>query len=126
MANKPIDYSVAGKWANHVRALAQIESGEDQLVHGDAGRAFGLLQMHPARFLEEAHRGGDFVIGVGDTWAQAQIKACAAYFDRLQLAPMPLIVQAWRLGCHAVFDEGARDATYYARWLIHFDRLNSE
>jgi len=38
MPNKPIDYSVAGKWANYVRALAIVESGENEFAFGDDGR----------------------------------------------------------------------------------------
>jgi hypothetical protein len=123
MANIPIDYSVAGRWATHVRALAQIESGENEFAHGDDGRAFGLLQMHPARYMDEARFAGPFRIEVTDTWATAQIRAAAAYFERMADKPVELVVQAWNLGVHAVFDDGQNNVKYYARWLAAFDRL---
>jgi len=121
-----IDYSVAGKWARHVRALAIIESNENPEAMGDGGRAFGLLQMHPARFLEEAHHGGLLAIGVADTWATAQIRAAAAYFERMADKPVALVVQAWNLGVHAVFDHGENNSPYYERWLIAFKRIGPE
>jgi hypothetical protein len=47
-----IDYSVAGRWADVVHALALGESNENPAAVGDGGRAFGILQQHPAFFKE--------------------------------------------------------------------------
>jgi hypothetical protein len=115
-----IDYSAARQWQKHVRALAMVESGENETAIGDGGRAFGLLQIHPSRFQTEARRSGPFEITVNDTWTNAQIKACAAYFDRMLHAELELVVMAWNLGTEAVFGDGERAETYYKDWLGYF------
>jgi hypothetical protein len=111
-----IDYSAAGEYARAVRAFAIVESGENETAIGDGGRAFGLLQMHPATFSE-------FYLwpDVDDTWTRAQIRACADFlavqgWQKGDETQRDLIVQAWNLGVHAVFVEGRRNPEYLARW----------
>ncbi len=120
-----IDYTAAGVYAHEVRAFAIIESNENEHSTGaDGGRAFGLLQMHPATFIRYYRP----VASVGDTWTQAQIKACGSYLTgyNFRLATQEqrdLVVQGWRLGEGAVFSQGKRDPEYLARWLQAYDRI---
>lgn len=109
-----IDYSAAGKWAQHVRALAVVESNEDEVLRGDNGKAFGLLQCHPP-FIAQYYRPPH---GSDDTWTQAQIRAVAAYFaDRCGLHGWPEedAVQAYNAGVGA-FEQGTRAPRYLTKW----------
>jgi hypothetical protein len=113
-----IDYSVAGCLSNVVRALAIIESGEDEQAIGDGGQAYGILQYHPATLVHWYALGG---MSVRDTWTTASIKACTAflrYFDFLNavLAQQNLIIQAHNLGVAGVFTLGRRNLEYLGRW----------
>ena len=121
-----IDYSHAGKWAYHVRALAIVESQENEREMGDGGRAFGLLQMHADRFLQESNRFPQFKVQVGDTVTVAQIKAAACWFQRMMAESQPLVVMAWNLGEFAVFAEGKRNQEYYDRWKAAYDQARSD
>lgn len=116
-----IDYSAAGKWAKHVRALAIIESDELARMWGDNDKAVGLLQMHPGRFLEEGSAHGEFAITPEDDWTTAQIKSAARYFENHSHYDTDLVVQAWRLGKVAVWAEGQRDQDYFNRWVTAFE-----
>jgi hypothetical protein len=119
-----IDYSAAGEWAHHVRALAMVESNEDETAIGDGGRAFGLLQMHPGRFLDESHTTKQFRVTPGDTWTLAQIKAAASYFEVMRPVAIELTVIAWNLGRAAVFLDGERNEPYFAKWKEHYEALS--
>jgi len=126
-----IDYSGANELAQVVRAFAIIESGEKESAVGDGGQAFGLLQMHPATFKRYYGAQMRFAPNVRDTWAVAQIKACAAFLSAHQWASAPqptrdLIVQAWNLGEAAVFLKGRRNEKYLARWLDAYEKLNKK
>jgi hypothetical protein len=121
-----IDYNVAGKWANHVRALAIIESQEDDEAIGDGGRAFGLLQMHPARFVEEVGTFPKFPLREDDDWTTAQIKAAACYFERMQHQELQKVVEAWNLGTVAVFAHGLRNRPYFNRWEEAYSAVEEE
>jgi hypothetical protein len=129
-----IDYSTAHEFADAVRALAITESAENPYREGDGGRAFGLLQMHPSTFIRYYRSHGPltslarFNPGTGDTWTEGQIKACATYlflrgYDRETQEERDLIVQAWNLGEHAVFEERQRNPEYLARFVAALDRI---
>jgi hypothetical protein len=123
----PDDYKLAGKWANHVRALVEGDedpSGEiDPAGHNDGGRAFGPLQQHPAFFLQYYGEQG-FNPELTDTWVQAQIKAAAAFLEEHSRDfPLELVIQAYNQGCHAVFGAGVRAPAYLAKWKAAYARL---
>jgi hypothetical protein len=113
-----IDYSMAGLWATHVRALAIIESAEDIGRFGDGCQAANILQQHPAFFMQWYRD-----VRMDDTWHGAQIKAAAAflqhYVDKLGL---DLTIQAYNLGVEAV-EQGKRNVDYLARWSDAFQRI---
>ena len=122
------DYSPAVEFADEVRAFAIVESAENESKIGDGGRAFGLLQMHPATFKRYYGAQMRFAQTVGDTWTQGQIKACAAFllahsWRSAGQAERALIVQAWNLGETGVFVQGRRNADYLARWLAAYDQV---
>jgi hypothetical protein len=118
-----IDYSKAGPWAQHVRALAIVESGENEHKLGDGGRAYGLLQMHPGRFNEESQLRREFALTPADTWTSAQIKAAASYFEDMKGSPLELTVMAWNLGRAGVFLDGRRNPDYWRAWQAAFERI---
>jgi hypothetical protein len=123
-----IDYFSAQELADEVRAFAMIESGEREHQLGDGGRAFGLLQMHPATFRRYYGMQMRFAPHVADTWTKAYIKACAAFLSmrgwrNASQAERDLIVQAWNLGEKAVFAEGRRNPEYLTRWLEAYDKV---
>lgn len=114
----PIDYSSAGPWTEHVRALAVIESGEDIGKIGDGGRAFGLLQQHPAFFVEWYKKPD-----VTDTWWNAQIKAAAAFLGYFYLSMgLDQTIQAYNLGVTAV-QSGERNPEYLRKWSDAYQRI---
>ena len=120
-----IDYSIAGHWADAVHAIAIIESGETPTPIGDGGRAFGLLQTHPALFAEYYGRLPHlFSPSPSDTWPEAEIKCCATFFEVNTAAGMlfDLIVQAWNEGVQAILD-GQRNETYLARFTTAYQRV---
>jgi hypothetical protein len=125
-AIQKIDYGAAADFGHEVRAFAIIESGEGENQLGDAGQSFGLLQMHPATFRRFYGSQMRFAPHPGDTWTQAQIKACASFLSvrgwhTATESERELIVQAWNLGEHAVYVEGRRNSEYLARWLAAYD-----
>jgi hypothetical protein len=120
-----IDYSLAVPYHEIVRALAIIESGERPFQIGDGGQAFGLLQIHPARFNETYNSDIYYAAAVDDTWVSAEIKACAAFLHVWEPQPLDLRIQAWRLGTHAVFDLGKRDPQYLERFSIAYQKVRS-
>jgi hypothetical protein len=125
-----IDYTAAVEFADVVRAFAIIESDEDPNKLGDGGRAYGLLQMHPATFKRYYGAQMRFAPNNRDSWTEAQIKACAAFLSAHAWRSAgqherDLIVQAWNLGEAAVFLEKRRNPDYLARWLQAYDGLTT-
>jgi len=118
-----IDYSGAGAWANHVRALAIIESGEDPAALGDDGQARGLLQIHPARFRDLMILAGPLPFGLAMTWQELDIALAGLYFEFYRAHPVDQVVMAWRLGVHGVMLAGETDAKYYGRWLYAYNEI---
>ena len=126
-----INYSIAGEYADEVRAFAIIESNEDEYRIGDGGQAFGLLQMHPATFKRFYIAVLRFPPATDDTWTTAFIKACATFLRthlwlNADQDERDLIVQAWNLGEQAVFVEGKRNPEYLARWLAAYEKTQAE
>jgi hypothetical protein len=124
-----INYSIAGEYADEVRAFAIIESAENELQVGDGGQSFGLLQMHPATFKRFYIAILRFPPATDDTWTTAFIKACATFLRthlwlNADQAERDLIVQAWNLGEQAVFVEGKRNPEYLARWLAAYEKTH--
>ncbi len=115
----PFPYSLAGKWDSVVRALAIIESSEDPLKWGDGHQALGLLQQHPAHFLQfGAIALRHHEITVHTTWEEAWIVCCAAFLDEMEREHMPLEHAIWahNLGVEAVKVEGKTDPVYWAKY----------
>ena len=122
-----IDYSAAGEFIQEVRAFAMIESAENPHQVGDGGRAYGLLQMHPATFKRYYGCQSRWAASVSDTWSRAFIKACAAFLNAhnwraADEATRHLIVQAWNLGEAGVFIDGQRNPDYLTRWLEAYEK----
>lgn len=123
-----INYSIAGEYADEVRAFAIIESNENEQQIGDDGQSFGLLQMHPATFKRFYSAILRFAPATDDTWTTAFIKACATFLRahlwlNADQDEHDLIVQAWNLGEQAVFVEGKRNPEYLERWLAAYDAI---
>lgn len=124
-----INYAAAEEFADVVRAFVIVESAENPAKIGDDGLAFGLLQMHPGTF--KAYYGrvsAKFAPAALDSWATAQIKACATFLYchgwlNAGEAQRDLIVQAWNVGETGVFVEGKRNPEYLARWLAAYDSI---
>ena len=121
MSSKAFEYQAAGQWADHVRALAIIESNENDTLIGDDGRAFGLLQQHPDFY-------DDWCCAIdGDSWATAQIRAAARFFTAfMPLIDLDLTVQAYHLGADAVRRQGKRDPQYLKRFSDAFQWVRSK
>ena len=121
----PVDFKLARQWAKVVQALSQGDedaSGDIGAV-GDGGRAFGILQEHPAFFAAYYGR-NKFPPDVRDTWSQAFIKAAAAFFEYHTLEhDLDLCVQAYNQGATAVFLNGVRVPDYLAKFHAVYDRL---
>ena len=112
------DYTIAGRWAEHVHAFAIIESNETDNQIGDGGRAFGILQQHPA-FVLQWYRD----IDVTDTWVTAQIKAARNFLDHyVSIFGLDLTVMAYNLGVSAI-GRGERNQDYLNRWTEAFNRV---
>jgi|SRR6266478_8574538 len=117
----PSIYKLAEEFADDVRALAIIESGETVIQVGDSGQAFGLLQMHPA-FVKDYSRWTN--IAPNDTWAQAEVKMTASYFRINEIHGIELLVQGFNLGLHAVLT-GKRNLEYLTRWQAALKRIQN-
>lgn len=104
-------YQVAGEFADHVHALALIESNENPAAIGDDGRAFGILQTHPDFY-------DDWCCAqIGDDWPTAQIRAVGRFLASYEpIIGLDLAVQAFHLGVDAVRRQGKRDAQYLVRF----------
>ena len=114
------DYSLAGPWADHVHALAIIESNETSNLVGDGGRAFGILQQHPA-FISQWYRN----IDVSDTWDRAQIKAAASFLQhQVNAIGLDAAITAYNVG-RAAYDGGVRNEAYLARWGEAFQKVRA-
>lgn len=122
-----IDYTIAEEYADCVHALALTEHWGHELtqncIYGqcpfgdnDGGQAFGLLQMHSATFKQYYGCCVRFAPSVTDTWAEAQIKACAGFLHLYYRDSMDLRIQAWNKGIHAVVDLGLRNPDYLAKY----------
>lgn len=121
-----INYSLAQTYAEYVRALAIIESGENPNLIGDNGRAWGLLQQHPAFFVEYYGRAKGFPASPNHTWIEAQIVAAASFFAiELSHLPLDLAVQAYNLGMEAVL-RGERAPDYLRRFTDALNRIRGE
>jgi hypothetical protein len=128
-----IDYSIAGAWADHVHALAMVETGGNpDAPDGDGGRAKGLLQIHPADFVQYCGRCKLFPLLVGYDWTQAQIICCASYLEIEvpqfeELSPrngLDLAIQGWNKGVAAI-RSGIRNQTYLDKWTDFFQKIRS-
>ena len=120
----PVDYSAAGAYHREVRAFSIIESSEQLWAVGDGGQAFGLVQIHPATFIDYYRDVAD----VADTWPVASIKACAWFlgfynFKTAKPDMQDLVVQAWNLGRHAVFLDGRRNLEYLSKWKAAYQHI---
>lgn len=115
MEAQVVDYSVAGEYAQWVRALAIVESNEQPGKIGDGGRAFGILQQHPAFFAEYGLTVDEFAIKLSDDWNTAQIKAAARFFLVWEHLGLDKIVQAYNKGPTAIIN-GDRALDYLQRF----------
>lgn len=123
-ARSVIDYSVAGRWADVVHAIALVESSENPFAVGDHGRAFGLLQQHPAFFFQYYGKVAEFRATVEDTWIEAQIKCAASFFEIYDHLGFDLAVQAYNQGV-AVFSSDLRAPEYLAKFNAALNRVRS-
>lgn len=119
-----INYALAGRFAEQVRALAIVESGEQSVISGDSGRAFGILQMHPATFADYYGRSKDFPKAVTDTWTEAQIKACASFLSMWNHLGIDLVIQSWNQGVSAVIG-GVRVPEYLAKYDAAMNKIRA-
>ena len=119
-------YYLAGEYADYVRALAIIESNEDEAKIGDGGQARGLLQQHPAHFKDYYGRSKNFPARTNHTWIEAEIVTCASFLDmELTTFSLALVIQAHNLGVQAVLD-GKRNPIYLQRFDNALNRVRAE
>jgi hypothetical protein len=120
-----VDYSVAGEYADHVHALAVIESGESLDLFGDGGQAFGILQQHPSYFIQFYRETGPFAAETDDTWWTAQIKAAARFLNTWEPEfGMDGAIMAYNLGVEA-YKQGKRNEAYLSRWSDAYQKIRS-
>ena len=119
----PAIYKIAGKWADVVRAHAIVESKEQIWPYGDGGRAFGLLQVHPA-FVKDYSRFADIL--PSDTWPEAEVKLVAAFYELHPGVDLDLLIQAYNQGYAGVMSEGRRAPEYLANWHLAYNRIMAE
>jgi hypothetical protein len=120
-----INYGVAGRWKDVIRALVEGDENPsgDIVAVGDGGRAFGILQEHPSFFWQFYGRNG-FDADVKDTWTVAFIKAAASFFEHYcREYELDLMVQAYNQGARAVFIQGMRAPGYLAKFHAVYDKL---
>lgn len=116
-----VNFAIAGDHADIVHSLAIIESNENPAAVGDGGRAFGLLQQHPAFFTEFYMAVPD----VADDWPTAQIRAATEFFDKwLDRLGLDLAVQAYNRGIEAI-KRGQRNPEYLARFSNAYQHVRS-
>jgi hypothetical protein len=122
----PMDYSIAGRWALHVEALAIVESGGSPMVgYSDGGRARGLLGQHPSFFVEWYGRYPEiYPAEVTDEWWTADIKAAASFLEHYSSFGLDQEIQMYNLGVVAVV-KGARNPEYLARWSAAYQKLRA-
>jgi len=112
----PFPYSLAGKWASVVRALAIHESHEDPQIrgHNDGNHAFGLLQQH-IPFMWEWYFNREPIHDI--PWPDAQILAAANFLDHYTSLGWKLdnLIQAYNLGV-GDFLNGKRNPEYLAAY----------
>jgi hypothetical protein len=123
----PSIYEIAGEWALYVRALAMGESQEDTNPTGpnEGGRARGLLQIHPANFIDHyTVTNKHFPASVTDTWEQADIKCCASFLDTyIPSIGLDKTIVAWNKGLNAVMHEGEWNQEYLDRFTENLNKL---
>lgn len=130
-----VDYSLAQHWAQTVEALAMTEHayhiiGEACLWRcpfgsNDGGRAFGLLQFHPATFAEWYERNLVSPPSPAHTWTEAQIVAMANFLEeRAGVMGLPLdrVIQENNVGITA-YTNGQRNANYLSTWTQALNRI---
>lgn len=111
-------YAKAGKWWKVVRALAMTESNENSTAVGDGGQAFGILQQHPAFFVNWYTP-----TTTSDQWVTAQIIAAAAFLDyAVGRFGLEGAIQAYNTGC-AAYKSGVRNENYLTRWMQNYAKL---
>lgn len=118
-----IDYSIAGRWADVVHALAIVESSENPSAIGDHGRAFGLLQQHPAFFYQYYGKVAAFRAEVSDTWIVAQIKCAASFFELYDHLGFDLVVQAYNQGVAVFSRPEVRAPEYLEKFTAALNRV---
>lgn len=119
------NYQLAGRYADFVRALAIVETGEKPTMTGDGGRAFGILQQHPAMFSEYYRPAGEFKASVSDTWIDAEIKAAACFWSMWEHMGVDWAVTAYNQGPTAV-KNGVRAPEYLARFTAALNKIRGE
>lgn len=122
-----INYDAALDLADYVRAIAITETNERLDVIGDGGQARGPFQLHPSTFKQYYGLSKRFPARTTDTWLEADIKACASFFDMEMTtwSSVDLVVQAWNLGVTAVL-HGERNLLYLQRWTEALNRIRGE
>ena len=120
------DYSIAGKWAQIVRALAMTETNEQPRMIGDGGKAFGILQDHPPFMAEYYRTESPYPAEASDDWIVAEIKAAATFLQENDYEPLDLCVQAYNQGETAVFDKGVRAPEYLAKFTANLNKLKGQ
>ena len=117
-----IDYSGAGEFADIVHALAIVESDENPQALGDGGRAFGILQQHPA-FILDYYMKGPFPHLQSDTWVDVQIKCAANFFYFwIETLGLDLAVEGYNLGIGAV-KQGKRNVAYLGKFTTALNKV---
>ena len=123
------NYALALEYADIVHAFVLTENNgvEPILMNemGDAGQAIGIVQFHPADFAVYYGRSLRFPRSVKHTWAEAEIVACASFWDTEQWLDVDLRVQAWNLGVQGVKD-GERNPDYLQRWTMNMNRIRGK
>jgi hypothetical protein len=123
-----IDYSEAREFADEVRALAIVMSGEDETMLSKDGRAMGLLQQTPVHWIRYAR----FLMPHdSDSWTTGQIRLCAAYLAQMQWTysgqgRKDLIIMAYKLGEDAVFNRGYRDDEFVANFKAELAKVRTK
>lgn len=122
-----INYTLATEYADVVRAIFMIESNEDLMAVGDGGRALGPGQQHPAFFKQYYGCHKDYPASVADTWADAWVKATAAYFATWSgTIELDLLVQGYNKGLDGVLRDGQRAPDYLRRFTDALNKIHAE
>jgi hypothetical protein len=99
-----------------LKALAMVESSDDPEAWGDAGRAMGRWQVHPARYYDELRR-WDLVPEVSATWDQTVAIMLREIWEEYYPIYSPTqIAMYWHLGHFTDPTRPDWDAKYAARF----------